>query len=150
MIRVSNIRVNDHLADFRCDDCSHEQADVNVNTALEFSQDSVLGEAVGVGDAQQTQFQLDKTARVLVDAALKVYVDGVEKASPADYSCTTEGLITFTAAPGSGLAITADYNHKDGGSIVVPCTGQGCGRASYYPREGGGPLSQQLAEAKTA
>jgi hypothetical protein len=46
MVRASNIRVTEHLADFRCDTCDTVVTDVNVNT-LAYAND-LVGEHIGI------------------------------------------------------------------------------------------------------
>jgi len=66
----------------------------------------VTDEAVGTGDASETEFTLDFTP----SAAPVIEVAGVTKATPADYSITDD-VITFTSAPANAEAITATYTH---------------------------------------
>jgi len=147
MIRAFDIRIPEHLSNFRCDSCGTEQTDVDVNTSLEYSPDSVFNENVGTGDAIEKVFQLDQTNYVVVDDTMKVYTGGLLRTRGTDYTATVEGVITFVTAPEDGAVITASYSFTNGSMIVVPCTG--CGAVTNYPREDGGPLSQQLAAAKT-
>ncbi|MBA7569928.1 hypothetical protein ES708_11670 [subsurface metagenome] len=69
----------------------------------------IAAEYVGVGDdgEQGTKiFTLDNTP---VEGSLQLYVDGDLQVEDTDF--TISGVtITFTAAPGSGLAITASYD----------------------------------------
>ena len=81
MIRASNIRVESHLADFRCDDCGDVQEDINVNT---------------------------------------------------------DENVTYNV-----------WGEQNTG-IRVKCWNEECDKVSIYPLEGGGHISQQLAQAKTA
>ena len=63
----------------------------------------VTAEAVGTGDALETDFALDNTPT----GSLIVKLNGV-----ATEAYTLDGAtITFTAAPGSGVVITADYKY---------------------------------------
>lgn len=65
----------------------------------------VTSEAVGTGDGSTTIFNLDHTP---IAGSLTMKLDGVET---TDY--TTNGAqITFNTAPGSGVAITADYRYE--------------------------------------
>ncbi len=77
-------------------------------------------QSLGTGDGSTTTFQLQKTygdgagsvARAItkpVAGTVQVAVDGVT-ADAADYAVdTTTGVITFDAAPGAGLAVTAGF-----------------------------------------
>jgi hypothetical protein len=74
---------------------------------------SIDAEGVGVGDAADTTFNLDHTN--VVAGTLKVYVNDVLKASPADYAVDlATGVITFTVAPTLGHVITASYEYTAG------------------------------------
>ena len=78
------------------------------------------GQAIGTGDGSTKVFQLVKTypsgsvteTRSItkpVTGTVTIYLGGVSQ-SPSSYSLdTTTGRVTFTAAPGSGVAITADF-----------------------------------------
>lgn len=72
----------------------------------------ITDEAVGAGDGEQTVFNLDYFP---VDAAAaKVYLNGILQVSGYTVSndLTNEiAKITFTAAPGAGVVITADYEY---------------------------------------
>jgi uncharacterized protein (TIGR02217 family) len=75
---------------------------------------------IGTGDAVTTAFQCTKTytaATAGVDyvrdlkklVALRVFVNAVEQTIVTDYTVNLNtGVITFTLAPGSGLAVTVD------------------------------------------
>jgi len=77
------------------------------------------GQAIGTGNATTTVFQLVKLyssgttseTRIIskpVSGTINVYLNSVLQTS--GYSVdTTTGLVTFTSAPGSGVAITADF-----------------------------------------
>lgn len=68
----------------------------------------VTAEAVGTGDASETVFQLDHYP-VKADSQT-IYVNAVEQTEGVDYTLVdATGVITFASPPGSGLAITADY-----------------------------------------
>jgi len=149
MIRVSNVRIPQHLCDIRCDSCGYSRQNVNVNTEFSYGIADIFGELVGHGDGINDQFQLEKTSYVQVDSHMRVYVQGELKTRGVDYNATSAGVITFTTPPPAGYVIQADYvwaGSKD--TIRVPCGG--CTDVSFYPTEGGGPVSQQLAQAKTA
>ena len=85
--------------------------------------DQVTGQAIGTGNASQTAFQLVRTIGsslpgggfsepiVAPNAVSAVYFNGVVQ-SPSSYSVDANtGLVTFTTAPGSGAAITADFTY---------------------------------------
>lgn len=63
-------------------------------------------EAVGTGDGSTTVFELDNTADGTI---AKVFVAGSEQTSGVTVSGTS---VTFTTAPASGSAITADYTYS--------------------------------------
>ena len=68
----------------------------------------VAGEPVGTGDASDTTFYLHY-APITADSQT-IYLDGVAQTETTHYTMNdTTGLITFVAAPGSDVAITADY-----------------------------------------
>lgn len=66
---------------------------------------SVTAEAVGTGDASRTIFYLDY--RFIDFSNITVKLDGTP--TEAYTLSNEEGKITFTTAPGEGVAITADY-----------------------------------------
>jgi uncharacterized protein (TIGR02217 family) len=87
------------------------------------SDNAVSGSNLGTGNASQTAFQLVRN----LDAALpgggyaepivapnivsNVYLNGVVQ-SPSSYSINpSNGILTFTAAPGSGVVVTADFSY---------------------------------------
>ena len=66
---------------------------------------TVTGEAVGTGDAAKVLFPL--AHHTIRSGSLTVYLGGVvTTAYTADLAA---GTVTFTTAPGTGVAITADY-----------------------------------------
>ncbi|MBI4287302.1 MAG: hypothetical protein HY671_02600 [Chloroflexi bacterium] len=68
----------------------------------------VASESIGTGDAATTVFYL-AYAPILANSET-IYVDGVAKADPADYSIVDgTGAVTFVAAPANATAITATY-----------------------------------------
>jgi len=69
---------------------------------------SVTNEAVGTGNGTATQFTL--AHKPVVRGSLTVRVAGNRKSEGSDYTVNYDtGTITFTTAPASGQAITADY-----------------------------------------
>jgi len=65
---------------------------------------------LATGDGAALEFQLPNYP-VIADSE-RVYLAGVLKVKPADYSIDNDlGLITFTVAPGVGVAIVATYQH---------------------------------------
>ncbi len=72
----------------------------------------VTGEAAGIGDGSQTVFNLDYFP---VDiSSVKVYLNGILQV--LGYTVTNDltnevTKITFSAAPGIGVAVTADYEY---------------------------------------
>ncbi|HRD74404.1 MAG TPA: DUF2460 domain-containing protein [Hyphomicrobiaceae bacterium] len=78
-----------------------------------------LAQAIGVGDGTTKTFQLVKhyasgaeveqrTIVKLVAGSTKLYRNGIEATSGWSIDITT-GLVTFTAAPASGVQVTADF-----------------------------------------
>lgn len=65
----------------------------------------------GTGDGATTQFQLGRSAGGFFEPVYnthstpKIYIANVLKSTPANYSISASGLVTFTAPPGLGLAI---------------------------------------------
>jgi len=76
---------------------------------------SVAGQQLGVGDGVTTKFQLVRTLGGFVEpmkninGAPVVYLAGVVQGS--GWSVDSGGIITFIAAPGSGVAITSDFSY---------------------------------------
>ena len=72
----------------------------------------VTGEAVGTGDASETDFDLDYFP---IDVStFKVYLNGALQSSgyTIQNNLTTEkATIIFSSPPGAGVAITADYEY---------------------------------------
>lgn len=77
------------------------------------------GQAIGTGDGTSKIFQLSRTylsggstdVRTItkpVAGTVKIYLAGVLQASGWSVNTTT-GVITFTTAPGNGVAVSADY-----------------------------------------
>ncbi len=84
---------------------------------------AATGSNLGTGNASQTAFQLVRTlypalpgggyAEPIVAPNLvsNVYLNGVVQ-SPSSYSVNaSNGILTFTAAPGSGVVVTADFSY---------------------------------------
>lgn len=82
---------------------------------------TVTGENFGTGNGTRTQFQLRRLVLNLagassMDGAYRlcsdftsgptIYVAGVAKVAGTDYSLSSSGLVTFTAAPANGAALT--------------------------------------------
>lgn len=87
------------------------------------SDDTATGQFIGTGNGSTTQFQLQygKGGTIIftrpvdaVNALTAVYFNGVVQSS-GGYSIATgvnsTGLLTFSAAPGSGVTITADFTY---------------------------------------
>lgn len=76
--------------------------------------DEVVGQAIGTGDGTTTQYQLVRTMGnfnepiVAINAIQNVYLNGVATAA---YSYLGNGIINFSAAPGNGVGITADFTY---------------------------------------
>ncbi|HEV2162236.1 MAG TPA: DUF2460 domain-containing protein [Stellaceae bacterium] len=78
---------------------------------------AVADQAIGTGDGATTVFQLARSFGGFIEPVLApntvsaVYLGGVVQ-TPSAYSVdSTTGLLTFTAAPASGAAITADFTY---------------------------------------
>jgi uncharacterized protein (TIGR02217 family) len=78
-----------------------------------------LSQPIGIGDGITTQFQLAKTYSVgsysvkrpilkPVGGTVKIYLNGAKQSSGWSVDITA-GVITFITAPGSGVAIAADF-----------------------------------------
>lgn len=66
-------------------------------------------ENIGTGDGLEDEFRTGHNPVRTADMEPIIYLDDVEEPS-ANYSLnTTTGLVTFTAAPGAGVAITISY-----------------------------------------
>jgi uncharacterized protein (TIGR02217 family) len=87
------------------------------------SDDRVVGQEIGLGNASATVFQLQRAMGtalpgggfiepiVAPNIVSAVYLDGITQ-SPTTYSVDAQtGLVTFATPPGSGLTITADYSY---------------------------------------
>lgn len=84
---------------------------------------SVVGQLLGTGNASQTAFQLVRTldpalpgggyAEPITNPAAvsAVYLNGVAQAASSYSWSATTGVVTFTAAPASGAAVTADFSY---------------------------------------
>ncbi len=71
---------------------------------------TVTAEAVGTGDGAVTLFTFANSP-VLTNSET-VYLDAVAKTRVTDYTINfSTGAVTFVAAPGGGVAVTADYQH---------------------------------------
>ena len=78
-------------------------------------------QAIGTGDASETDFQLVKVygsdfapwtreIRKPIAGTIKVALDGTEQVEGADYTLdATTGMVSFTTAPGNGVAVTAGF-----------------------------------------
>jgi len=77
------------------------------------------GETIGAGDGSTTQFQLVKryvsgsvsetrTIKKPVSGTVQIYANGTVQTSGVSTDTAT-GLVTFTAAPASGVVISASY-----------------------------------------
>lgn len=77
---------------------------------------SVTGQGIGTGDGATMTFQMARTFGgwtdpiLAVNAISAVYIDGVAQAGDS-YAVDNMGLLTFTAAPGDGLPVTADFTY---------------------------------------
>lgn len=84
-----------------------------------------LDQAIGTGDAATTAFQLVKTYSVSggtpfsrpikfpIAGSVVVAVNGAAKTEGVDFTVSaTTGIVTFTVAPGAGLAVTAGFRFR--------------------------------------
>ena len=85
---------------------------------LDPSDNIVVGQRVGVGDASTVNFQLVRTLGGFVEpiksplSVPTIYFDGVKQSSGwSGGDLTSSGLVTFATAPGSGVVITADFSY---------------------------------------
>ncbi|NIS80822.1 MAG: hypothetical protein GTO14_11565, partial [Anaerolineales bacterium] len=77
-------------------------------TVVEDAITAVTGESVGQGDDSTTVFNLEQPR--LMCGSETIYLGGVPQTRFTDYTINYKtGQITFTTAPGFGVAITADY-----------------------------------------
>jgi uncharacterized protein (TIGR02217 family) len=78
-----------------------------------------VGQNIGTGDGVETEFQLKKTyvsggntyvrdIKKPVNGSVSIYLNSVLQGSGYSIDYTT-GIVTFTVAPGSSVAVTADY-----------------------------------------
>jgi uncharacterized protein (TIGR02217 family) len=87
------------------------------------SDHQVIGQQIGIGNANTTVFQLQRAMGAFLpgggflepvlapNVVSAVYFDGVTQ-SPGAYSVDPNtGLVTFSTPPGTGLIITADYSY---------------------------------------
>lgn len=82
---------------------------------------AVTGQAIGTGDGSTAAFQLIRALGNFVESVLapnvvsNVYLNGVAQAggsySISSWGATVPGVVTFNAAPGVGVAITADFTY---------------------------------------
>jgi uncharacterized protein (TIGR02217 family) len=89
------------------------------------SDNIVTGQAIGIGDGNTKTFQVVRTYGGFVEPCydiqspvsptpiLNVYINGVKKTITTDYSIAylNSGILTFVAAPGNALPITADFSY---------------------------------------
>ena len=79
--------------------------------------DSVLAQSIGTGDSSTLAFQLVRNfggfseAIVAPNAVSAIYFNGVLQSSSGYTVDATTGLVTFTTAPPSSEAITADFTY---------------------------------------
>ncbi len=79
-------------------------------------EDSVYsGQPIGTGNGSATNFQLVRNIGGFLEAVqnpanqtAQVYLNGVPKIQGSDYTIAN-GLVSFSVAPGNGVAITADF-----------------------------------------
>jgi uncharacterized protein (TIGR02217 family) len=73
---------------------------------------AVTAQQLGTGDGSTKSFQLVRVFGGFIEpvydtnSAPLLYVNGVLKASPSDYTISASGVVTFVVAPGAGLPVT--------------------------------------------
>jgi len=81
---------------------------------------SITGQSIGTGDGTTTSFQLIRTFGGFIEPMLApnvvsaVYINSVVQTSGVSinyWGSTSPGMITFTTAPASGTAITANFSY---------------------------------------
>lgn len=70
---------------------------------------SITGEAVGTGNGTTTVFAMAN--KYIQSATFKVYLAAVEQTTGFTLQ-DDAGTVTFAAAPGAGVAVTADYRNS--------------------------------------
>jgi uncharacterized protein (TIGR02217 family) len=89
---------------------------LNESDLTQRQEDSVFsGQPIGAGDGVTVNFQLVRNVGGFLEAcqnpanqSATVYVNGSKKIQGVDYNIAL-GMVTFTVAPASGAAITADF-----------------------------------------
>jgi len=87
---------------------------LDLYSAEDLPDNQVAGENLGTGDGSTKEFFTDNKG---VGKVKTVYVAGVEKAEPTDYSVSqlndksNYAKVTFVTAPSSGQSITCDYTY---------------------------------------
>ena len=73
---------------------------------------TITAQAIGIGDGNQTQFQLVRSLGSFVEPVFvangtpSLYVNGVLQSTPGNYSINSTGLVTFTAPIPSTYVVT--------------------------------------------
>jgi uncharacterized protein (TIGR02217 family) len=81
------------------------------------SDDSVTGQYLATGDGSTTLFQLYRTFGGFTEPVIApnvvgaIYFNGVAQSSSGYSVNAANGLVTFTAAPGAGVSVTADFTY---------------------------------------
>jgi hypothetical protein len=98
------------------------RGDVKVEATLTGkSLTTVTAEAVGTGNGVQTAFTLASSP--ILSKAETVYLAGVAKTRDTDYTIDFDtGGITFTSAPASSSAVTANYKYGHDFVSTAPTT----------------------------
>jgi len=79
----------------------------------DWEDNAVTGQAIATGDGSTTAFQLQRTLGGFTEPVLMqnvvsaVYLNGVKQNSGWSVA---NGVVTFTSAPGAGVAVTADFS----------------------------------------
>jgi uncharacterized protein (TIGR02217 family) len=85
------------------------------------SDNTVVGQSIGIGNGSTTAFQLVRTygangntfaePMTAINGTPVIKVSGVTKTAGVDYTINSTGLVTFTSAPASSAPITADFSY---------------------------------------
>jgi uncharacterized protein (TIGR02217 family) len=83
------------------------------------SDDSIVGQAIGTGNGSQTAFQLVRTyggftepcRDIMASPAPAIYLAGTLQGSGYTIGYANSGILTFTTAPGNGVAVTANFSY---------------------------------------
>ncbi|MDP2734623.1 MAG: DUF2460 domain-containing protein [bacterium] len=90
------------------DELANSYSYFNQLVTVQMLSSQVTGETVGTGDGSTTVFLLDNAP--VAPGTLVVYLNGAPQTETTNYTVNYKtGQVTFTSAPGAGVAVTADY-----------------------------------------